>query len=256
MTCPRCGYDVAPGSAACPRCGQTFIQGKYCGYCGALIDAAAAVCPQCGRALLLQGQPPAQQPPTGPAFQPGVPPAKKGGFRWWHVLIGLMLVAIGIGIGLALAFSGLVTFKTTTYTTTVYNEREDVEASFEESLPRSELAPTPEPTLAPAPDGALTEADLPAVFADPEAYRRSKEKLDITGTVQGSPTVQTHSVLFRLSAPGVEEGQALHISFGKDIGLKEGDQVRVIGKVTSSTIDEEGTVIVTLLAERVEVTIG
>lgn len=83
MVCPRCGATVENGASSCPSCGVRFTPGKYCPHCRAVIPASAGVCPHCG----------------GPQASGLNEPPKKGGFRWWFILLFLLFLLIGFAAG-------------------------------------------------------------------------------------------------------------------------------------------------------------
>ena len=83
MVCPKCGATVENGATSCPGCGVRFTPGKYCPHCRSVIPASAGVCPHCG----------------GPQASGLNEPAKKGGFRWWFILIFLLMLLIGFAAG-------------------------------------------------------------------------------------------------------------------------------------------------------------
>ncbi len=90
MKCPRCGANLPAGATSCGSCGAKFQQGKRCPNCQSVIPSNAAVCPKCGARFAGQA--------AGIPVQK--PPKVKGGFRWWYILIGLVLFLSGFGLGL------------------------------------------------------------------------------------------------------------------------------------------------------------
>ena len=47
--CPHCGATLPPGSAFCPKCGQSLRAGAACRFCGAPLPPQGTFCPQCGK---------------------------------------------------------------------------------------------------------------------------------------------------------------------------------------------------------------
>lgn len=46
--CPACGASLAAGAKFCPECGAKIGEGKKCGKCGADVPAGSKFCPECG----------------------------------------------------------------------------------------------------------------------------------------------------------------------------------------------------------------
>jgi membrane protease subunit (stomatin/prohibitin family) len=46
--CPACGASLAAGAKFCPECGAKTGEGKKCGKCGADVPAGSKFCPECG----------------------------------------------------------------------------------------------------------------------------------------------------------------------------------------------------------------
>jgi len=49
VTCPKCGYQIAPGQRFCEGCGSTLE--SYCARCGAAITSPSRFCGNCGARL-------------------------------------------------------------------------------------------------------------------------------------------------------------------------------------------------------------
>ena len=73
-SCPACGYENAPGTKFCTKCGSDLVKtnppgAKYCTQCGAEIPEDAKFCTKCGYSL---------KPKKAEVGAPLAPPLKKG----------------------------------------------------------------------------------------------------------------------------------------------------------------------------------
>jgi len=87
MTCPKCGYVMAPFEKSCPRCThlrvrtgtqqlipdtrtQYLVQLETCEQCGWMIFPADTVCSSCGAPVHASGQPAARNGHEKMAYRP------------------------------------------------------------------------------------------------------------------------------------------------------------------------------------------
>jgi len=101
MRCPQCGGEVPVGASSCASCGTIFAKGKRCSYCQSVIPAAATVCPRCGRPLTANPAVSASSKAT--AIQPKQ--KGKGGFRWWNIVISLVVFLVGLFMGMGTGYN-------------------------------------------------------------------------------------------------------------------------------------------------------
>lgn len=49
INCPECGKEISDKAKACPNCGYSFEETKFCKFCGEKIPMDSVVCTKCGR---------------------------------------------------------------------------------------------------------------------------------------------------------------------------------------------------------------
>ncbi|MBE8524316.1 zinc ribbon domain-containing protein [Amycolatopsis sp. H6(2020)] len=103
VNCRTCRNVVAPGAAACPRCGET-VERTPCPHCDAPTQPDARFCHQCGRSLTAAAGDEGQDPPTPPTglAVPADPfvrpwqPSRRAGLV--TVVVVSVLVVLGAGL--------------------------------------------------------------------------------------------------------------------------------------------------------------
>ncbi|MFC5688232.1 zinc ribbon domain-containing protein [Amycolatopsis mediterranei] len=103
VNCRTCRNAVAPGAAACPRCGEA-VERTPCPHCDASVQPDARFCHRCGRSLTAAAGDEVQDPPTPPngyavAADPFVrpwQPSRKAGLV--TAVVVSVLVVLGAGL--------------------------------------------------------------------------------------------------------------------------------------------------------------
>lgn len=213
MKCPKCGAEVIQGAQRCNNCGTQFVTGKRCPYCQNVIPANAATCPKCGKL-----QPDAR----GSALFD--PPKEKGGFKWWYILIGLILVIVGFAGGVVtdqvLDLGGFL-------------DKQDSPTTSSSNLPETSNTVSVPPASSTTIEPMLNESEIMAMYSSPDKF--SGRSLELTGKVFGSIEYDEHGVAFQMWADPENNDLNTFILFpDTDFKIDEGEFVRITGTVDSA----------------------
>lgn len=213
MKCPKCGAEVMQGAQRCNNCGAQFVTGKRCPYCQNVIPSNAAACPKCGKP-----QPAAR---GSAVFNQ---PKEKGGFRWWYILIGLVLVIAGFAGGVVTDhFLDLGSFL----------EKQNPPAASSSKPPEASSAASVPPVSSTAAAPVMNESEIMAMYGNPDKF--SGRSLELTGKVFGSVEYDEHGVAFQMWADPENNDLNTFILFpDTNFKINEGEFVRITGTVNSA----------------------